>query len=78
MAQLMPLPLTLSCFSKIQIGVLPYLPAHLGSHLGNVAVKLVCVCVRACVCVCMCMSVTDSLSFYTLHCISVLSIQNVH
>jgi len=40
----------------------------------------VCVCVCACVraCVCMCMSVTDSLSFYTLHCISVLNIQNVH
>ena len=33
MAQLMPLPLTVSCFSKIQIGFtfLPLVPAHLGS-----------------------------------------------
>jgi len=44
MAQLMSLPLTVSCFSKIQIG-LPYLvPAHLGSP-GKRAVKRVCVCV---------------------------------
>jgi len=44
MAQLMPLPLTVSCFSKIQIG-LPFLvPAHLGSP-GKRAVKRVCVCV---------------------------------
>ena len=42
--QLMPLPLTVSCFSKIQIG-LPFLvPAHLGSP-GKRAVKRVCVCV---------------------------------
>jgi len=31
MAQLMPLPLTVSCFSKIQIGFTYLLPAHLGS-----------------------------------------------
>jgi len=31
MAQLMPLPLTVSCFSKIQIGVTFLVPAHLGS-----------------------------------------------
>ena len=31
MAQLMPLPLTVSCFSKIQIGFTLLLPAHLGS-----------------------------------------------
>jgi len=30
MAQLMPLPLTVSCFSKIQIGFTFLLPAHLG------------------------------------------------
>ena len=43
MAQLMPLPLTVSCFSKIQIG-LPFLvPALLGSP-GKRAVKRVCVC----------------------------------
>ena len=43
MAQLMPLPLTVSCFSKIQIGFTFLLPAHLGS-LGKRAVKHVCVC----------------------------------
>ena len=31
MAQLMPLPLTVSCFSKIQIGFTFLAPAHLGS-----------------------------------------------
>ena len=31
MAQLMPLPLTVSCFSKIQIGFIFRVPAHLGS-----------------------------------------------
>jgi len=31
MAQLMPLPLTVSCFSKIQIGSTFLVPAHLGS-----------------------------------------------
>ena len=42
--QLMPLPLTVSCFSKIQTG-LPFLVlAHLGSP-GKRAVKWVCVCV---------------------------------
>jgi len=36
-AQLMPLPLTVSCFSKIQIGFIFLVPVHLGS-LGNRAV----------------------------------------
>jgi len=49
MAQLMPLPLTVSCFSKIQIGFTFLVPAHLGSPRKR-AVKRVCVCVRACVC----------------------------
>jgi len=31
MAQLMPLPLTVSCFSKIQIGFTFLVPAYLGS-----------------------------------------------
>ena len=31
MAQLMPLPLTVFCFSKIQIGFTFLVPAHLGS-----------------------------------------------
>jgi len=30
MAQLMPLPLTVSCFSRIQIGFTFLVPAHLG------------------------------------------------
>ena len=44
MAQLMPLPLTVSCFSKIQIGFSFLVPAHLGSP-GKRAVKRVCVMV---------------------------------
>jgi len=43
MAQLMPLPLTVSCFSKIQIGFTFLVPAHLGSPVQR-AVKRVCVC----------------------------------
>jgi len=43
-AQLMPLPLTVSCFSKIQIGFNFLVPAHLGSP-GKRAIKQVCVCV---------------------------------
>jgi len=42
MAQLMPLPLTVSCFSKIQIGFTFLVPAHLGSP-GQRAVQRVCV-----------------------------------
>jgi len=42
MAQLMPLPLTVSCFSKIQIGFTFPVPAHPGSP-GKRAVKRVCV-----------------------------------
>jgi len=37
-AQLMPLPLTVSCFSKIQIGFTFLVPAHPGSP-GKKAVK---------------------------------------
>ena len=57
MAQLMPLPLTVSCFSKIQIGFTFLVPAHPGSP-GQRAVKCVCfkcVCTFTCklsVCVC--------------------------
>ena len=43
MAQLMPLPLTVPYFSKIQIGFTFLVPAHLGSP-GKRAVKWVCVC----------------------------------
>ena len=42
MAQLMPL--TVSCFSKIQIGFTFLVPAHPGSP-GQRAVKRICVCV---------------------------------
>ena len=44
MAQLIPLPLTVSCLSKIQIGFTFLVPAHLGSP-GKRALKRVCVCV---------------------------------
>ena len=47
MAQLIPLPLTVSCFSKIQIGVTFLVPAHPGGP-GQRAVKRVCVCVCVC------------------------------
>ena len=43
-AQLMPLPLTVSCFSKIQIGFTFLVLAHPGRP-GQRAVKRVCVCV---------------------------------
>ena len=48
MAQLIPRPLTLSCFSKIQIGFTFLVPTHLGSP-GK---KAVCVCVHAFVRIC--------------------------
>jgi len=44
MAQRIPLPLTVSCFSKIQIGYTFLVPADPGSP-GQRAVKRVCVCV---------------------------------
>ena len=43
-AQLMPMPLTVSCFSKIRIGFTFLVTAHPGSR-GQRAVKRVCVCV---------------------------------
>jgi len=49
MAQLMPLPLIVSCFSKIQIGFTFLVPAYPGSPRQR-AVKWVCVCVCVCVC----------------------------
>ena len=42
MAQLMPLPLTVSCFSKIQIILTFLVPAHQGSP-GQRVIKRVCV-----------------------------------
>jgi len=49
---LMPLPLTVSCFSEIQIGFTFLVLAHPGS-LGQRAVKWMCVC-GLCVCVSVC------------------------
>jgi len=51
MAQLMPL--TVSCFSKIQIGFTFLVPAHPGIP-GQRAVKRVRVHVCVCACVCVC------------------------
>ena len=48
MVQLMPLLLTVSCFSKIQIGFTFLVPAYPGSP-GKRAFKRVCVCVCVCV-----------------------------
>jgi len=48
MAQLMPLPLTVSCFSEIQIGFTFLVPARPGSPRKR-AVKRVCMCVCVCV-----------------------------
>ena len=45
MARLMPLPLTVFCFSKIRIGFTFLVPAHRGSPEKR-AVKRVCVCVH--------------------------------
>ena len=68
MAQLMPLPLTVSCFSKIQIGFAFLVPADLGSP-GKRAIKRVCVCV--CMCACACVSVCVCLSVTTMNCAKV-------
>jgi len=44
MARLMPLPLTVSCFSKIQIGFTVLVPAHQGSPGQRAVKRVVCVC----------------------------------
>jgi len=51
MFQLTSLPLTVSCFSKIQIG-LPFWYQLTRVILEKGPLTCVCVCVRACVCVC--------------------------
>jgi len=51
MGQLMPLPLTVSCFSEIQIGFTFLVPAHPGSPRERAITRVyVCVCVSVCVC----------------------------
>ena len=62
MAQLMPLPLTVSCFRKI----LTLSGTGSPRSTGKRAVKRVCVCVRACVRVCVCVCVCIS-AFYPRH-----------
>ena len=52
-AQLMPLPLTVSCLGKIQIGFTFLVPAHRGSP-GQRAVKRVHVCMSVCMYICAC------------------------
>jgi len=49
MGQLMPLPITVSCFSKIQIGFTFLVPAHPGSPGQRAVKRVVCVCVCVCV-----------------------------
>jgi len=44
-AQLMPMTLTVSCFSEIRIGLASLVPAHLGGPRQR-AVKRMCVCVQ--------------------------------
>ena len=70
MAQLMPLPLTVSCFSEIQTGFTFLVLAHPGSH-GKRAVKRVCVCVCARVCMCSCVRVYVCVHVYACVCVSV-------
>jgi len=65
-AQLMPLPLTVSCFSKIQIGFTCLVPAHLGSP-GKRPLN-VCVCVRAHACACACMCHLDKIGKFCMLC----------
>ena len=60
MAQLMPLPLTVSCFRKIQIGFTFLVLVHLGSPRKGL--------INGCVCVCVC--VKDIMqTLFTVDCI---------
>ena len=58
MAQLMPLSLTVSCFSKIQIGFTFLVPADLGSPGKGP--------LNGCVCVCVCDAITNSKHFLAI------------
>ena len=50
MAQLMPLPVTVSCFSKIQIGFTFLVLAHLGSPGKGLLNGCGCVCIHKKLC----------------------------
>jgi len=64
MAQLMPLPLSVSCFS--QIGFTFLVPAHPGSPVCVCVCVHACVCARVCVCVCVCLE-DISMWTYSIH-----------
>jgi len=68
MAQLMPLPLAVSCFSEIQTGFTFLVPANPGSP-GQRAVKRVCGSV--CVCVCVCLSVYSDVPVTVSRCLCI-------
>ena len=59
MAQLMPLPLTVSCFSKIRIGFTFLVPAHTRVVLEKGPLNM-------CVCVCVCIFVLYSFILLTI------------
>jgi len=66
MAQLLPLALTVSCFSKIQIGFTFLVPAHQGSPWKRAVKRVyvcVCVCVFSCQDLCFCLPILSSFHF---------------
>ena len=70
MAQLMPLPLTVSCFSKIWIGFTFLVPAHLGGHGKGPLNRCVCViCLGLHHCFC-------TVAHLTSHVWTILCLQN--
>ena len=68
MAQLMPLPLTVSCFSKIQFGFTFLVPAYPGSPGQGP--------LNGCVCVCVCVSVASVTKRPALRCHSPVCCNN--
>jgi len=60
MAQLMPLPLTVSCFNKIQIGFTFLVPAHPGSTGKGP--------LNGCVCVVVVVSISNCLNVNAVSC----------
>ena len=72
MAQLMPLPFTISCSSKVQIGFTFLVPSHLDSPGKGLLNRYVCVCGCVCLCVracvCACFQVSCNTCVDILHC----------